>query len=609
MSPAVTEQTDSGKSRARARRVLYSFLLVIATGFVFWGSTQNGFVWDDVQNLVRNEHERGFTTENVKWSWTHAHEGHYQPLTWMSYMLDFAAAGGTQPATVPDEQHAEIIDDFAPIPEKGSPGNARPYHVTNIVLHCVNAMWVYWIAITLLGMIGRRNGKWSESGWLVEFGAMVCAGMWALHPMRVESVAWITERRDVLACAFLFPAIICYLQAVRCGIAGHLHTLWKWAATVLFAISLLCKAIGMTIPVALLVADVWVLGRMADLHHVSEQLRRACRLLAEKWAFLVLAIGSAGVALWAQHEGGALARGMGHGFVQRLAQAGYGLCYYVISTVSGHWWPLHEIPVPLRPNEPRFVVTGIAAIVVTITLFLFRKRWSGLWAAWATYAVLVSPVLGLAQSGVQIVADRYMYLSGIPIAVLVGHAVGRATMFNARTKLAGAVVMMCLIGWWSWMSMDYVKAWRDESSIWTRVLEHQPSAMAQNQLGAVAKSHGDYEAALDRFKKSLEVAPTYNLARINLANVLDLHSAQLDRAMIDEAIASLKFALVYGGADAGDVWYALGSVAEKRRDINEMQACCEKAVEAFDKAGRRDDAVVRAWRSLGIIRRIKGDDA
>ena len=210
---------------------LVPVLIAVLTGAAFFPALENGFVdWDDEKTLLDNPNYRGLGWDQLRWMFTTFYMGHYQPLSWMTFGLDYLLWG---------------IDPFG-------------YHLTNLLLHTANAVLFYFLTLRLLSLPARAVPG--------EFALQVAAGfaalVFALHPLRVESVAWVTERRDVLSAFFLLWTILCYLRATA-GAEGD-SARWRWlsAAVIVYGLSLLSKAGGITLPVVLLVLDVYPLRRL-----------------------------------------------------------------------------------------------------------------------------------------------------------------------------------------------------------------------------------------------------------------------------------------------------------------------------------------------------------
>ena len=511
-------------------------VLVIAVFVAFWPALGNGFVWDDTENLVRNTHYQGVSGENLTWCLTAYHGGHYQPLTWLSFMLDHALWGERR----------------------------LGYHLTNVLLHALNALLFAFLARGLL------QGD--------AFGALIAAGVFALHPMRVESVAWVTERRDVLGSAFFLLAVLAYLQWVSSE-----DRRWYAVSVGLFFLSLSAKALGLALPVVLLVLDACPLRRF-----------RWPRVLWEKLPFFALSGLFAWLALRAQEAQGALIDTGSHGWMSRVAQAGYGLVYYLRSMLALSWSPLHERPAALDAGEPRFLLSVVVVIGAAVALCIWRRRFPSVAAAAACYAALVAPVLGIAQSGVQLVADRYSYLACLPWAVLLGAGLSR---LKPRAAVSAVVVAVLLL--WGVLTWRQTRVWADEDTLWKTVLAHGPSAMAANNLGVSALERGQYGEALGWFVRSLAIVPTYGRAQQNLVDTLAAHLQEIPPQAWTPATDALR-TMAEQPASAGKASYLLGAIAFQQGELDEAARQLERSVSADPQQGA-------AWQYLGVVRMQRGN--
>jgi hypothetical protein len=539
-------------------------LLVVLIFAIYWPALSNDLVWDDRPNLIENDNVRGFSGEHLRWAFTETHVGHYQPLTWVSFMIDDALWGGTP----------------------------RGFHLTNIFLHAINAVLFAAIGLRLCRLILPRGAL---------AASLIAAAMFAVHPMRVESVAWATERRDVLSGAFFLGSLLLYLIARDRGSNGRLHPGFLAASLVVFALSLLSKALGMALPVVLLVLDVYPLRRLE-----GEHWRRAApRVLLEKLPYFALAVASAVIAIVAQSER-ALAPLEIHGWLERSAQAFYGACFYVRTTfLASQWYPLHEMRLPLDAFAPRFVGSAVFTLGLTAVLIWKRRQWPGALAIWLIYLALVAPMLGLAQSGQQLVADRYSYLSCLGLALLVGWLA--VTLWHSlkpddwrRWLCAGAVMGGLVI--WSVQARRQVSVWRSEETLWTHVLKGGPSSRAYNNLGVIADTQGETEAAAMLFASALEVAPTYGRARSNLIGILERSYTSFDRESLTRAANALRGSLAVLAPDDPFALRVLGLSMLRLGDN-------PQAVTDFEQLVRLRADAAQGWELLGRARLQTGDTA
>jgi len=508
---------------------------------------------DDHYLLLRNGAWRG----SAGYGFGTVHGGHYHPLTWLSWRLDYAM-WGLEP---------------------------RGYHLTNMLLHAAGAAALVVLLRMLLGV-----GSLAAAA-----GALLRSA----HPLRVESVAWVTERRDVLSALLLMLTVIAYVSYARGG-----DRRWLWASIALYALSLLAKAWGMTLPVVLLLIDAYPLRR---------------RALPEKIPFAALALGAAVAALVAQRSEGAMVTLGEHTLVDRLLQAPYALGFYAWKTAV----PFNLSPLYLRGGD----VSGWAWLPValvpaaTLLIVLRRRSWPGLFAAWVLGIVIVSPVLGLAQSGPQLVADRYTHLAALPICAVAAAVLARATPLGAG--VAGlAVAALCAV------TREQTKVWRDSVTLWTRAIEHDSrNYWAYSGRGRARLDSGDARGAIPDPSESIRLKPTYAEAWNNRGLARQrLGDAKGAIADYDEAVAHaprMAQAFVNRGAARAALGDSAGGIADiqtaialdpgladayrnravwrlQSGDVDGALADCTRAIELAPHDGL-------AYSSRAVVRHAKGD--
>lgn len=453
--------SPAGPARlALAWRIALPLALCVAALVAFWPSLSQGFIeLDDDANFLFNERFRGLDRQHLAWMWSldGFHYGHWHPLTWTTFALDYELYDG--PQGLPSQ-------DFA---------IGAKYHRTSLIVHALSVVALYWLALRLSRWTAsaRELGQ-TKTG---ELALRVCAALaaltWGLHPLRVESVVWATERRDVLSTFFLILCVIAYLHLAR-----HPTHWLRWMALALFAYSasLLSKAWGMTLPVVLLALDLYPLRRTREDSPVRVGWDR---IALEKLAFVPFAIATAWLAFLAQKQIGAVMNWTEHGPWKRFAQACYGLVFYPWKTL----WPsdlscLYLLELDFRPDKPVYLVAQAIVIVVTLALLLLRKRAPALLATWFCYAVLVSPVLGISQSGAQKVADRYAYLATFPFSMLLAAGVawwlsrGRESLRMRTWIVLGAGVALASLLVFG--SRAQTRVWKDSESVFRNALEIEP---------------------------------------------------------------------------------------------------------------------------------------
>jgi protein O-mannosyl-transferase len=589
----------------RALPVLVGVLAFVA----FLPALDGGFLdWDDDRNFLWNTGYRGLGLRELHWMFTATWMGHYIPLTWLSLGLNYSLGA---------------MDPWG-------------YHLGNLLLHAANTVLLFFVArrlLTVAAIAPARHGDAQgeggdrahqpEGGVAVSLAAAAAALLWALHPLRVESVAWITERRDVLCGFFYLLAVLAYLQG-----ATQKHSLtgrWLAASLVAFAAALGSKAIAMTLPVTLLVLDVYPLRR----HGLGWP-----ALVREKLGHFALAAVAAVVASWAVTRGAGWTSYDAYGLEARLAMTGYSFWLYPWKLI----WPeglspLYELPARIRLLDAEFLWPTVGVVAVTAILLLGRRRLPGALAAWLHSIIVLAPVSGIAHAGNQLAHDRYSYLSGLGFAVLAGATVtwlgrqrarGRVSRWVLGTAVTAVVLALAGLGAGAWVQS---RTWRDSESLWrSAIAAHPTCALCRQKLGNVlltAGLHREAEAELTRaialrperptahnslgvffvdrgrlgeaeteFREAIRLAPQYSEATANLGALYARQRryaeaiAVLRRAIVlspqlDSARSSLAFALDNAGVDLAQE----GKPAE--------------AVGLFREATLLVPAEATFWRNLG----------
>ncbi|HEX7216502.1 MAG TPA: tetratricopeptide repeat protein [Methylomirabilota bacterium] len=514
---------------------------------MFWPTLGHQFLdWDDDRNLVNNPDFRGLGWSHLRWMLTTTLMGHWIPFTWLTFGTDYVIWG------------------------------MRPfgYHLTNLLLHAGAAGALYFVALRLL----RAATGGGEIA--LRLGALAAALFFAIHPLRVESVAWATERRDVLSGLWLLLTVLTYLVSVdRPTRRGR----WLAGSLVCYALALTSKAIVMTLPAVLLILDVYPLRRLGRGRAWATEEGR--QVLIEKIPFVLLAVAGAGMAVYALRAHAAEMM-VPQPLESRIAVALYGVAFYAWTTVvPAAVSPLYQMPRRVDPADPAMLASAAAVIVITAGLLWQRRRWPAGLAVWLGYLVLLAPVSGLVQSGPQLVAARYSYLAGLGFALLVGAGVGwlagRAggpPRARRWAGLGGAVILagLAALGTLTWRQAH---VWRDSETLWSHVLSIDPgSSIAHNNLGFAYLQSGRLADAEREILTALRLDPEWELAHANLSVVL-LRQGRL--------------------AEAGEARVQLGSMLLKHGKY-------EAAIDLFQKevASRPGDA--GAHNNLGAALLLRG---
>lgn len=495
----MTDPTTATSTAARSRipALLAALLLVAATLAAFAPALDNGFVaFDDDQTITLNEAFRGLDGDTVAWAFTTRHMGHWQPLAWLSFTLDHAV-GGLEPLA---------------------------YHRTNLVLHALAALLVLLLAARVLAL---ARPALQASPWSLWGAAFVAAAAFALHPLRVESVAWATERRDLLSGALLLGSLLAWLSAVQPGSAGLRSKRWYWASVALLAASLLAKAWGMTL---------WVVLLALDEHLLRRGLGWRARIV-EKLPHLALGLASAAVASWAIRSAPDVVRSLDEwSLAQRAGQALQALVWYGARTIDARGLcAIHELPAGFDPLEAGTFACAAIVVGAAGVAFVLRKRAPLVATALFVYLVLVSPVLGLQQAGPQFVADRYAYLAAIPLALLFA---GCVSYTRPAALWAGACVLVAAL---VPATRAQCRHWKDDEALWSRVLAvHPGSSMGWQGRGNQLLVEGRPADALAAFQRATASDPRNWRAWAGIGDALNALDP-LKRS--DEAVAAWTKAL------------------------------------------------------------------
>ena len=497
---------------------LVALLVAVVTCAALFPALSNDFVnWDDDRNLIDNSYYRGLGWEQLKWMFTTFHMGHYQPLSWVTFGIDYLIWG---------------MDPFG-------------YHLTNLLLHAANAVLFYFVSRQLLS--AALSIPAGEATWRLGASAGLAALLFAMHPLRVESVAWATERRDVLSGLFFLATVYGYLRAQEC--AGAIERRRRMAFTLIaYALSLLAKATAMTLPVVLLLLDIYPLKRLRLRMAGSDLIPPCVRFFGRSCLFSCWRMLFSVLALFAQESAGALRPVQNYFASYRFGQAFYGLCFYLWKTlVPLPLSPLYELPYDFAAWMPLFLACGATVVAMSLVSFMLRRRWPALLACWVYYLVVVAPVLGVAQSGPQLVADRYSYLSCLSWALLAGRRILPVVctpqrdapdrhVRRCRSRRSGKRRCCVILGFLTWKQ---TKVWRDSETLWSHVIAvgpdsgiaHYNFAQHNRAPGKAAGKPGILTGA------PLPSIPAYADARYNLARLL------AKEGMHDQAIEQYREAL------------------------------------------------------------------
>ena len=530
----------------RWRELLVCLLLAAATAGVYSRACRNGFVnYDDNTYVEENAHVRhGLTAESVRWAFTTTEMVNWHPLTWLSFELDDQVFG-LKPAG---------------------------FHLTNVVLHVLDALLLFVALRALTGAVWR-------SGFV--------AALFALHPLHVESVAWISERKDTLSTLFGMLTLAAYaVYARRPGVLRYV------LVAVPFALGLMAKSMLVTLPFVLLLLDCWPLRRRAA------EAAPALRLLLEKVPLLLLAAASGAVTLLAQRQGGE-ANPVGE-LPLRLENAAVSYVAYLGKTL----WPDGLVPFYPFPTHPYPVwqVAGAFLLLVGISAgcLLLARRAPYLAVGWLWFLGTLVPVIGLVQVlGGFARADRYTYVPLIGVFLMgVWGAADLASRLRAPALLpaAAGVVLLAACVAATWVQIGY---WHDSTALWSHTLVVDPdNYLAHNNLGTVHLLEGKVDEAMRHYEASVRAEPTYALAHYNLGCAL------AEKGRTGEAVRQYREALRYNPHYA-DAHNNLGALLFLQGDadgaLREFTAALENAANPALAHNNRGLALFRTGRTAEAV--------
>ena len=470
------------KLNARWATVVVCISLAVATWVVFAQTLRYDFVnYDDPRYVYQNTRiTNGLSIAAIGWAFTHIHAENWHPLTTITHMLDC--------------QLYEL--------------RAGGHHLTNVLLHAVAVVLLFVVLQQMTGALWR---------------SAFVAAVFAIHPLHVESVAWIAERKDVLSGVFFMLTLTAYIHYARAP------SIWRYLIVAFaFALALMSKPMVVTLPFVLLLLDFWPLNRIRD--EKSGLRRQLPRLLLEKVPLIALSAVSSTVTFLAQR--GALGWTEQLPMLARLHNAGVSYVIYIRQM----FWPANlSVFYPHPENRLPSWEIGLALILlvcITTAAFVMRKEAPYLITGWLWYLGMLVPVIGLVQVGWQGHADRYTYLPQIGLYIASTWAVADLTTswFRQRVILgAGALVIVGALSWNAWVQTSY---WRNSETLFTHALAVTgKNDVAENNLGIVFLQNGQLDEAITRLQAAIDLRPENGPAHNNLAKAL-LQKGRLTEAMV-----------------------------------------------------------------------------
>lgn len=473
-------------TQAKHRAWLVCIALAAAITAVYSPLYHAGFVaYDDPEYIITNDMvQKGFTWPGIIWAFDGFHASNWHPLTWISYMAD--------------------VELFGP--------GAAGHHAANVVLHAANAMLLFQLLRRLTADFWR---------------SALAAAFFALHPMHVESVAWVSERKDVLSTLFGLLSLLAHVRSAQepgRKIFPALSILW-------YGLGLLAKPMLVTLPFVMLLLDYWPLRRSG----------KFSRLVLDKLPYFGLAAVSCAVTVLAQRSGGALSSLVRVPLVSRLENTPVAYVRYIIKT----FWPCRlAVLYPYVYQWQVWQIAGATIVLLAVTGRVWRHRRSHPWClvGWFWFLGMLLPVIGLVQVGSAAMADRYTYLAGTGLLIMV--------LWSGRMKVAaGLALAACMV-------LSFIQAgyWKDSETLFHHTLAVTGNnSIIENDLGKVLLIDGRTDEALVHLRRAVDIDPSYAIAHYNLGQAFLAKGevaealAQFDRQTTlapNDAIAQSTFGVV-----------------------------------------------------------------
>jgi tetratricopeptide (TPR) repeat protein len=483
-------------------------VLLLLTLAVYWPVTRHAFInFDDPLYVTDNPVvQNGLSAEGVRWAFETRHASNWHPLTWISHMLD-CSVFQLDPAG---------------------------HHLMNLVFHLLNVVLLYAVLRRMAGSHWR---------------CALVAALFAWHPLHVESVAWIAERKDVLSTCFFLLSLSAYVRYAQAPAASsYVLTL------ALFACSLMSKPMLVTGPFLLLLLDYWPLQRwqppLADTEGQAPTFGALARSLAplvkEKLPFLFLSVSSCVLTVWAQYTGGALRSFQAVPLLNRALNATISYGRYISKAL----WPVDlSVFYPLYANKDYVPAIICALVLVAMSLLVWRGRRTRPYLAvgWLWYLGSLTPVIGLVQVGGQSMADRYTYVPFIGLFIMAAWSVADWVMGLKEARYRGALIFLVVIVLLGCLQAtgSYLQDWQTSRTLFEHALKVSPdNALANNCLGVALQEEGRVPEAMRHYSEAVRLNPADPKARWNLAiNLAEqgqipealFHFSDLERAGQDTA--------------------------------------------------------------------------
>lgn len=542
----------------KAALMVAALISAVTSILVFIPTLHYGFVnWDDPSYILKNPFIRSLDLRSLKAFFTVPQVSNWHPLTMLSLSFDYALWGS----------------------------NPFGYHLTNTLLHAVNTFLVAVLTVRLIEASGSK--EYGRNG--IFLAALVSALFFGIHPIHVESVVWVSERKDVLSALFFLLSVLSYLKYASPD--GSKKPLYYSLTCLTFALALMSKPMAISLPIVLLILDFYPLERPFKLKTA----------ILEKTPFFALSALSAFLTLWAQDKGQAMVSLEPATLVERLAIAVRAYGSYILKI----FFPVNLAPLYPRPLKAElfnyeFFASLLFIIGITaFSIFMIKKRrvYS---AAWLYYLITLVPVIGIVSVGAQAYADRYAYLPTLSLFILAGAFAGLTAgrHDSKKTLVLAYAVILLLTPLFSYLTLEQSSIWKDSIRLWTYELEKYPDRVPQGYLnrGIAFGQAGDNAAALADINRAIEIKKDFYEAYYNRAFAYSM-MGEYGKA-IGDLTTSLNINPMYADAyhNRGTAYANLGDYGAAIEDFKMAASLSPSASTylnlglAYKKTGDRDNA-------------------
>jgi len=532
--------------------IITCLFLVLAIGAIYLQVWNHEFVgYDDDDYVSENARvQNGLTLDNVIWAFKTTHTGYWHPLTWLSHLLD-----------------VELFD-----------MQSGRHHLINVFFHILNSLLLFLV-------FRKMTGRVWQSGFV--------AVIFAVHPLHVESVAWVSERKDVLSMFFWMLALWSYARYTE-----HPQVKRYLAVTGFFVMGLMAKPMVVTFPFVLLLLDYWPLKRIQFNPSIKNKAISAWRpsaafLILEKIPLFIFVLASSFITFFAQKKSGALASSAIHPFSVRVGNAFVSYLEYIQKMI----WPDNLAvlyPHPGTISEWRLIAALILMGSISYLAIRYLKQLPWLGVGWFWYLGTLIPVIGIVQVGVQALADRYTYIPLIGLFIIVAWGVPQLMAeWRHRTIAISAIcaALFPILMITAWTQVSY---WQNSRTLFTHTLNvTSNNFVIHNNFGYELAAMGRFDDALKHYREAIRINPDFEIAYINLGKALLL------KGKVNESVRYYQALLEIKPAYAG-VHHNLGLALLRQGDI-------ENAIFHFREALRINNEYAEVYNSLAAAMLSKGE--